>query len=275
MAATGLLLIGAAAAPFSSWAGLAAGGCAGGVVALNLDFYRFLRRRGLGFAASAFPLHLLYFVCCGVSVVIALVRWHVLERSHRATAQGRVDRGARSISRTGLESVGTEAETMDGSIKVAVVQGDRRRGAVAQAFGLIADDVRDRVSATGAAIVAPTLDELGRGWASTDRDTLSATIDALLAAGAGSVDVAAGRGDPACLDRLGYRAETSGRPVSYHDLNAEADAWIDHRDPERTASDRVAGGRGGLPGLALDRPNARRISPRAGAPQPGDGRSPR
>jgi hypothetical protein len=134
---------------------------------------------------------------------------------------------------------------MDGSIKVAVVQGDRRRGAVAQALGLIADDVRDRVSATGAAVVAPTIDELGRTWASTDRDTLSATIDALLASGAGSIDVAAGRVDHASFDRLGYRAETSGRPVSYHDLSAEPDAWTAIEAPGgplRIASRVVASG---------------------------------
>ena len=135
---------------------------------------------------------------------------------------------------------------MDGSIKVAVVQADRRRGAVAQAFGLIADDVRDRVSATGAAVVAPTLDELGRGWASTDRDTLSATIDALLASGAGSIDVTAGRGDHASFDRLGYRAETSGRAVSYHDLSAASDdAWTAIETPGgplRVASRVVAAG---------------------------------
>ncbi|MDR3622398.1 MAG: DUF362 domain-containing protein [Paludisphaera borealis] len=118
---------------------------------------------------------------------------------------------------------------MDGAIKVAVVQGDRRRGAVAQALGLIADDVRDRVQGAGA-LVVPTLDELGRGWASTDRDALSATIDALLAAGAGTIDVATGKGvarpgAAACFDRFGYRSETAGRPVAYHDLDAEADAW--------------------------------------------------
>jgi uncharacterized protein (DUF362 family) len=118
---------------------------------------------------------------------------------------------------------------MDGAIKVAVVQGDRRRGAVAQALGLIAEDVRDRVQGSGA-LVVPTLDDLGRAWASTARDTLSATVDALLAAGAGTVDVAAGRGNgrqaaSASFDRFGYRAETAGRPVSYSDLDAQADAW--------------------------------------------------
>ena len=47
---------------------------------------------------------------------------------------------------------------MDDAIKVAVVQGDRRRGAVAQALALIADDVRSAVAPHGAATVVPTLD---------------------------------------------------------------------------------------------------------------------
>ena len=70
---------------------------------------------------------------------------------------------------------------MDDAVKVAVVQGDRRRGAVAQALALIADEVRAVVGSCGAAAVVPTLDELGRPWASTDRDALSATVDALAA----------------------------------------------------------------------------------------------
>ena len=43
------------------------------IAALNLNFYRFLKRhRGLGFALKAFPLHVIYFTCCGASVAIAL-----------------------------------------------------------------------------------------------------------------------------------------------------------------------------------------------------------
>ena len=42
--------------------------------AVNLDFYRFLtRRRGLGFAIRSFPLHTVYYLCCGFSVAIALI----------------------------------------------------------------------------------------------------------------------------------------------------------------------------------------------------------
>ncbi|MDG3005802.1 DUF362 domain-containing protein [Paludisphaera mucosa] len=129
---------------------------------------------------------------------------------------------------------------MDDAIKVAVVQGDRRRGAVAQALALIADDVRAAVSSCGSATIIPTLDELGRPWASTDHDALSATVDALLASGAGAIDVVAGAADPrpsasSCYEKLGYRAETSGRPVAYHDLDAEPDAW--------TAREASVGGR--------------------------------
>ena len=35
---------------------------------------------------------------------------------------------------------------MDQTVKVAVVRGDRRRGAVAQALALIAEDIRARVA---------------------------------------------------------------------------------------------------------------------------------
>lgn len=41
------------------------------VTLLNLDFYRYLAsKRGLLFAVRSAPLHWLYFVCCGVSVVL-------------------------------------------------------------------------------------------------------------------------------------------------------------------------------------------------------------
>ncbi|MDG3005803.1 glycosyltransferase family 2 protein [Paludisphaera mucosa] len=98
VAATGGLLLATAALPMTAWAGAVAVACAGGVVALNTPLYRFLaRRRGVGFAVGSFPLHLLYFVCCGVSVVIALTRWYVLDRRRRPVAEGRVDRGGRPI----------------------------------------------------------------------------------------------------------------------------------------------------------------------------------
>ncbi|OJW18737.1 MAG: glycosyl transferase [Planctomycetales bacterium 71-10] len=98
VAATGGLLLATAATALTPWAGPAALGCAAAVGLLNKDLYRYLaRRRGAAFAAGSFPLHLVYFVCCGASVVIALARWHVVDRRLRATADGRVDRGGRPI----------------------------------------------------------------------------------------------------------------------------------------------------------------------------------
>ena len=52
------------------------------IVALNLDFYRFLaRRRGLAFAVASTGMHLVYYCCCGASVVIALALWHLSSRA--------------------------------------------------------------------------------------------------------------------------------------------------------------------------------------------------
>jgi hypothetical protein len=52
---------------------------AGGLLALNLDLYRFFaRKRGLGFAAAAIPLHWFYYLYCGFAFAIALPAhlWH-------------------------------------------------------------------------------------------------------------------------------------------------------------------------------------------------------
>jgi glycosyltransferase involved in cell wall biosynthesis len=72
---------------------------------LNRDFYRFLtRQRGLAFAVAAFPLHYLYFCCCGISVAIA----HVIK--HRPSRQGSAEtivsapHRARTARTTGVES---------------------------------------------------------------------------------------------------------------------------------------------------------------------------
>ncbi|MBX6314535.1 MAG: glycosyltransferase family 2 protein [Isosphaeraceae bacterium] len=78
VAATGLGVLGLLAAPWFPMA-LALTLANLAVVAVwNRDFYRFLaRRRGWGFALGAFPLHYLYFCCCGLSVVIALAIWYL------------------------------------------------------------------------------------------------------------------------------------------------------------------------------------------------------
>ena len=116
---------------------------------------------------------------------------------------------------------------MDNTIKVAVVRSDRRRGAVAEAFALIADDVRRRVKADSRPVIVPNLDYPARPWTCTHRDTLSAAADAILGAGASSLTIAAGigrRGHPTGdqFDRLGYRAELWNRPATFLDLDSDA-----------------------------------------------------
>ena len=57
------------------------------VVALNAPFYRFLvRKRGVVFAAASVPLHLVYFGCCGLSVLIALAFWQLAPSASRGLA---------------------------------------------------------------------------------------------------------------------------------------------------------------------------------------------
>ena len=78
---------------------------------LNRDFYRFLGRcRGPGFALAALPLHLVYFTCCGLSVLFALFQWHVVNRvtlvgSAGAARRKRVDQGAGPIPQPFLARV--------------------------------------------------------------------------------------------------------------------------------------------------------------------------
>jgi GT2 family glycosyltransferase len=72
--AIGLALLAAVLAPFAPDAGPVAVACLTLAVLLNADFYRFLAaRRGPLFALAAIPLHWTYFVCCGISVAVALV----------------------------------------------------------------------------------------------------------------------------------------------------------------------------------------------------------
>ena len=107
---------------------------------------------------------------------------------------------------------------------VAVVRSDNRRGAVAEALALIADDLRGRV--TPEVLIKANLVSHHRQLPSTHADTLSAALDAVLAAGARRVVVAEGASDASAgFDRFGFREETSGRPVDYLDLNRDEDAW--------------------------------------------------
>lgn len=103
VALTGLMILLAGLAlvvPQALWGILVA---LGGVVALNREFYGFLRsRRGFWFAAASIPLHLIYFCCCGASVVIAGVYGSVLSAraSSATTSRGeRADGASRPIPR--------------------------------------------------------------------------------------------------------------------------------------------------------------------------------
>jgi GT2 family glycosyltransferase len=77
---TGLALIAAACgvvAP-SAWLAAAVAGCLAAIVGLNRSFFVFLaRRKGWGFAGAGLLLHLVYYVCCGLSVVIAMTHWQL------------------------------------------------------------------------------------------------------------------------------------------------------------------------------------------------------
>ena len=86
---TGLGLLGAVAAFRWPWALALMPATLAAIVGLNLDFYRFLaRRRGLTFAVGSTAVHLLYYCCCGASVVIALAIWHLSPRTPRDLLPG-------------------------------------------------------------------------------------------------------------------------------------------------------------------------------------------
>src|SRR4051812_20079964 len=98
---------------------------------------------------------------------------------------------------------------MDNAVKVAVVRGTTRRGAVAEALALIDDDLRRVVSAD--VLIKPNLVSHKHQLASTHADTLSAALDAVIAAGARSVTIAEGATDAtAGYERFGFRRETHG-----------------------------------------------------------------
>ncbi len=54
------------------------------IVLLNSDFYQFLRKcRGPLFALAVLPLHVIYYYCCAVSVILAEMAWHLGGLKHR------------------------------------------------------------------------------------------------------------------------------------------------------------------------------------------------
>jgi glycosyltransferase involved in cell wall biosynthesis len=75
---TGLILASLASSPRNAWGAMVAALGSAAIVWLNRDFYGFLdRRKGRLFALAALPVHLVYFSCCGLSVVLALLQWYV------------------------------------------------------------------------------------------------------------------------------------------------------------------------------------------------------
>ncbi len=108
--------------------------------------------------------------------------------------------------------------------KVAIVRSDNRRGAVAEALALIADDVRARV--TPEVLIKANLVSHQRQLPSTHAETLSATLDAVLGSGANRVIVAEGASDASAgFDRFGLRHESFGRPVEFFDINRDETSW--------------------------------------------------
>lgn len=110
-------------------------------------------------------------------------------------------------------------------VTVAVVRAGNRRDGVALALDLIADDLRAVIAPE--VLLKPNLVSHQRQLPSTHADTLSAALDAALAAGAQHLTIAEGASDAtAGFERFGYRCETWGRPVDYFDINKDESAWV-------------------------------------------------
>jgi uncharacterized protein (DUF362 family) len=108
--------------------------------------------------------------------------------------------------------------------RVALVKSDNRRGAVAQALALIRHDLRRVVRPD--VLIKPNFVSHRRSLPSTHPDALSATLDALLAAGAVQATIAEGANDArAGFEQLGHRREVEGRPVRFFDLNRDEAEW--------------------------------------------------
>jgi hypothetical protein len=103
VALTGLAILAGASGALFPWAWAVSGIGLILIVLLNFGFFAFLaRRKGIAFAALALPLHLVYYCCCGLSVVIAEFLWLFRSRSNDAvpaTPIGRADPGTQPIPR--------------------------------------------------------------------------------------------------------------------------------------------------------------------------------
>ncbi len=113
---------------------------------------------------------------------------------------------------------------MDRKVKVAVVHGDNRRAAVAQALALLGDDLAGVVAPR--VLLKPNLVSHRYQLPSTHRETLGAALDAVFSAGAEQVTVAEGATDATTgFERFGFLREAEGLPVRFLDLNREETRW--------------------------------------------------
>ena len=113
---------------------------------------------------------------------------------------------------------------MDQAVTVALVRGDDRRGAVAQVLSLLVAEVARCVSP--GVLLLPNLSRPGESASSTHSETLSATLDAVLAAGANEVTVAAAAPEASAMfQALGYTREAWGRPVAFLDVARDESRW--------------------------------------------------
>jgi uncharacterized protein (DUF362 family) len=108
--------------------------------------------------------------------------------------------------------------------KVALVRSNNRRGAVAAALHLVADDLRKVVRPQ--TLLKPNFVSHTRQLPSTHPDALSATIDALLAAGAQHITIAEGASDAAAaFKNFGHAAESDNRFCTFFDINKDETDW--------------------------------------------------
>lgn len=113
---------------------------------------------------------------------------------------------------------------MDQKVKVALVHCTRRRDGVAEAFGLLQDDLKKTIK--GAVVVKPNLVSHKRQLPSTHLDTLSVALDFALASHPTSVTVAEGASDASAgFEHFGFRALAHGRDVKFMDLNRDETEW--------------------------------------------------
>ena len=106
VALTGVTILAFLCSVATAWTLTVAVAALGAIVFLNRSFFTFLfRHKGLAFAAAALPLHLIYYCCCGLSVVIA--QYYVYQKSRDLSpatpaVQARAHQGSARIPRPAI-----------------------------------------------------------------------------------------------------------------------------------------------------------------------------